>query len=151
MLDQKLLREFRKTAVKAYPSEVMNTLWGRVEGDSILVHHLRSVEQEAGTHEVKAYVSDMVGPVSQTAEQYLGSIHSHPDCWDASPSIQDWHNAYVCGEKIFAVMSLAKTDKGRFASTIAWFEPRPFIDMIHPRIRKAIKIPPPEESVNEGV
>jgi len=136
MLDKKLLADFRKQAIKAYPNEVMNTLWGRAEGDSIIIHRMRSVEQDADENKVEAYVSDMVSPVATTADRYLGSIHSHPDCHDASPSVQDWHNAYVCGEHVFGVMSVMKSDSGRFSTAVSWWEPRPFIDTIHPRIRK---------------
>ena len=141
MIDKKLLGEFKKKAIKAYPSELMNTLWGRVEGDSVIIHHLRDVEQQASNDKVEAFVSDMVSPISQTAEQYLGSLHSHPDCGDPSPSYQDWLNAYNCGERVFGVMSLVKGPSGRFSDALMWNEPRPLIDTIHPRIRKTWKTP----------
>jgi len=141
MIDKKLLGEFRKKALAAYPDELMHTLWGRVEGDSIIIHHLRGVEQEATGDKVEAYVSDMVSPVASTPERYLGSIHSHPDCFEASPSLQDWHNAYVCGEHVFGIMAIHENSSGRFSTSVAWWEPRPFIDTIHPRIRKTWKTP----------
>jgi proteasome lid subunit RPN8/RPN11 len=137
LLPKALLTSFRKLAEGAYPNEVMQTMWGRIEGESVMISSLKSVAQQANPDMVVARVDDMVSPASHTREHFLGSIHSHPDVEHASPSTADWDGSYACGEHVFAVMALTRKPSGKFHVETRYWEVHPPIQIIHPRTRKA--------------
>src|SRR5262245_30180414 len=96
LISKKLLSEFRRRAIEAYPNEVMSTLWGRIEGDSAVISSLKTPPQEGNTEELTYYIADAVAPqAATTGEHYLGTIHSHPECLDSTPSQNDWDTSYA--------------------------------------------------------
>lgn len=150
LLPKSLLASFRKLAEGAYPNEVMQTLWGRIEGESVMIYSLRNVDQQASPDMVVARVDDMVSPARDTKEHFIGSIHSHPDMQHPHPSTADWDGSYTCGEHLFAVMALVKKPSGKFSAETRFWQPRPHIQIVHPRIRKAKKIDRTPQDTPEG-
>lgn len=138
LISKSLLSSFRKLVLEHYPNEVMNTLWGRVEGDTVLISALKTPEQNATDRELTYYDADAISPQTQLrGEHYLGTIHSHPDCVDATPSQHDWDTAYSSGERVFGVMRVSKQGN-KFKMEVKFWEPRPEITVVHPRVRKAV-------------
>lgn len=135
ILAKKLLASFRKKAQSSYPNEVMNTLWGKLEGSTAIVEELHDFDQHATGQLVNYTDADTMAPAGRGI-RFLGTIHTHPDCTDASPSAADWTDAFGAGEHIFAVMKIVKHNN-KFKTEVAFWEPRPQITIIHPRVRKA--------------
>lgn len=136
VISKQLLASFRKRTLEAYPNETMQTLWGRVEGDTVVISGLRTPEQKATQNELVYYDSDTVGPQSAIrGEHYLGTVHSHPDSFDATPSQQDWDTSYSSGERIFGIMCCKRQVSGRFKTEVKFWEPRPDIAIVNPRVR----------------
>lgn len=136
IVDKKLLASFRKRTLEAYPHEVMCTMWGRVEGDTILITVIKDIPQQASEKEVNYYEADALAHAGH-GDHYLGSIHSHPDCLDATPSQADWDTSFSSGERVFAVMQVRKLETGRFKTEVQFWEPRPPIAIVNPRVRDA--------------
>lgn len=134
IIDQALVTAFRKMAQAAYPDEAMVTMWGRIESDSVVISRLRGVEQDSTDTSVQARVEDMVAPAADHLhERYLGTMHSHPDLFDASPSEQDWQDSWNGGEFVFGVLGIVPTSKGRFRTNLQFWPVLQPIDIIHPR------------------
>jgi len=138
LISKKLIADFRKRVIAAYPNETMQTLWGRVEGDTVVVSSLRTPKQEGTKDELLYHFGDAVGAQSVVrGEHYLGTIHSHPECLDATPSQHDWDTSYTSGERIFGIMRCERGDGGRYKTETKFWEPRPEIAIVHPRVRDA--------------
>lgn len=137
IISKSLLSAFRKRALAAYPNETMQTLWGRLSGNSVIVTSMRTPEQKVSETEVVFYEDDLSSPAVDTREQYLGTIHSHPECLDATPSQVDWDTSFEAGEYVFGIMRIVKKVNGRFTTEVAWWEPRPMIATVFPRVRNA--------------
>lgn len=136
IIDKKLLASFRKRTLEAYPREAMCTMWGRVEGDTVLITVIKDILQKATENEVNYYEADALAHAGH-GDHYLGSIHSHPDCLDATPSQADWDTSFSSGERVFAVMQIRKLATGRFKTEVKFWEPRPEITIVYPRVRDA--------------
>jgi len=134
LISKKLIAEFRKRAIAAYPQEHMETCWGRIEGSSVIIEALHTPHQHATTDTVRYQESDALAKAG-SGLAYIGSCHSHPDSTDATPSQVDWDTSFSSGEHVFGVMRVAKKENGKFTTEIGWWESRPGIAMIHPRVR----------------
>jgi len=137
LISKKLLAEFRKQALAAYPNETMSTLWGRIEGETAIVTSLHVPDQKQSNDKVEYNTDDLLSPASVAREHYIGTCHSHPDCADCAPSQIDWDTSYSCGEHLFGIMRIEKKSDGRFKTEVGWYEPRASIMMVHPRIPNA--------------
>ncbi len=92
VVDRAAERSFRRRAVQAYPNEMMETLWGRVVGDTLYIHLFMPIEHK-GNPTTVAYAEHDLTDQEDEAEEHklelLGTIHSHPDCLDALFSYGD--------------------------------------------------------------
>lgn len=140
ILDKKLLAQFRKQAIAAYPREHLVSVWGRLAGDTVVVSSFRPVEHTATTERLDYHIADAVVPRGGETEHFLGSCHSHPGSdVDVAPSATDWRMAYNCGEIICGIMTVVPNAKGKYKTETEWWQPRPAIVMVHPRIRQEKK------------
>lgn len=134
ILPRPMLKAFRDEAVCKFPVEYMETLWGRIEGGTVIVSALGKMPQEASEDALRFDRADTVNRAGQ-GEILLGSLHTHCNMYDPSPSPQDWEDAFKFGEHIFGIMTIWKEDgkPGKFKTAVSWWEPQPSILMIHPR------------------
>lgn len=134
VITDKLVRDFRKAAIAAMPNECLWSVWGRIQGDTVIVERLAQPHQKVSETDVSINRDVMLAPaVGQ--HQYIGTIHSHPESSDASPSTTDWTDAYATGEHVFGVMRVYKSNKGTWKTELDWWEPRASIQMIYPKVR----------------
>ena len=138
IVPKQAIATFRREAIRLHPNEFLQTLWGRIQGDTVLVHAVRSVEHTGSESRVDLLIEDEMAP-AVGKDQYLGTLHSHPDTSDASASEADFEDAYATGEHVFGVMRVCRTSDGKFKTSIAWWEPRAPIQMIYPKVRNANK------------
>lgn len=137
VISKKHLADFRSAAIQTLPHERLWSLWGRIQGDTAIVTGFKDVPQKGTNDEVTVQIDDMFGPAAGP-EQYIGTIHSHPSeahSGDASPSEQDWDDAFATGEHVFGVMRIWRDPKGKYKTQLRWWEPRAAIRMIHPKTR----------------
>lgn len=136
LVSKKLLDGYKKRAIAAYPSELLETLWGRIEGDTAIIERVLPVNQKATEMVTEATYADIMQPAKEARGiMLLGTIHSHPETVDASPSEHDWRDSYQNGEHIFAVCQLRKKAE-KFTSKISIWEARPVINIVHPRTNR---------------
>ena len=148
IVSKQLIAQFRKKALVAYPKEYMATVWGRRDApDVFMITSIKDVAHTATGDSAKAKYDSCVMP-DGSRETWLGTIHTHPDSTDATPSQTDWDNSLVCGELLFGVMKVGKKPNGRLYTELRWWEPRAAITMIHPRVREAKKPPAPVVEVS---
>lgn len=134
IVTKQAISSFRKAAIAAYPNEFLRTLWGRIQGETVQVSSLRDVSQIQTEQDVSCTIQDLMAPATGP-EQYLGSLHSHPDTSDATPSQTDWDDAFDTGEHIFGVMRVSKKADGGFTTELKWWQPAPPIQTIYPKVR----------------
>jgi len=138
IISKQLLASFRKRTLEAYPLETMQTLWGRVEGDTVVISSLRTPEQKGSPDRLDYNFDDAASPQAHVrGEHYLGTIHSHPEGSDATPSQSDWDSSYSSGERVFGILWCSKQASGRFKTEVKFWEPRAMITVVHPRVRDA--------------
>lgn len=140
LISRSLLASFRRAALSAYPNEFMQTLWGTVRGDTVTVEALRDVAHTATPETVGAEIHDQFAAKEKL--QYLGTLHDHPEPTDATPSQADWDDAFNTGEIVFGVMAVWKGENEKFRTAVEFWETRPRIAVVHPRVRAPRKKKP---------
>lgn len=150
IVNNQLLVQFRKKVILAYPKEYMETLWGKIEGSSVIITSFRPVHQRASEESVQYTEGDAVAHAGH-GELYIGTCHSHPDCQDATPSQEDWNTSFSSGEHMFGVMRVTKKSNGKFETQTEFWEPRPRISIVYPRIREARKAKVVEVTVAQSL
>jgi proteasome lid subunit RPN8/RPN11 len=144
IVSKQAITAFRREAIKAHPNEFLQTLWGRIQGDTVLVHAIRPVEHRATAGSIDLTLQDTMAP-AQGTDQFIGTIHSHPDTKDATPSQTEWEDAFSTGEHVFGVMRVMQKPNGKFETELEWWEPRASIQMIYPKVRSTNELRKPKE------
>lgn len=123
------LAKFRRRILKAYPKERIEILWGRqISPDEF---HIFIFEQVPHTATKTSVTYDRGGEIelsqidAEDAElEQLGSIHSHPDCYDAAPSEFDYDGGVIDGEIISGIALVTKDkETGRRRVRIRFWGP----------------------------
>jgi len=136
VISKQALADFKKQAIKDFPLEAFVTLWGKVDGSTVVITSVKDVTHRAKEDTIDYHEADALSPAAHTREHFIGSLHSHPNCSDSSPSETDWQDAFSHGEFIFGVMSINRKENGKFVTATSFWEPSPSISIIHPRLRK---------------
>jgi proteasome lid subunit RPN8/RPN11 len=124
-VSRSVLSGYRKRALKKYPDEYMESIFGRVDGQTVLILAFYPIEHK-GTPEKCEYDAASVdeqkdGEDCPPKMKWLGTIHSHPDA-SAQPSEADWETGRIDGELISGIYQILptrgkrKTGKVRFYS-----------------------------------
>jgi proteasome lid subunit RPN8/RPN11 len=108
MIDHGVLAGFRARAIRGYPYEYAELLWGHKdteEQDAYLITVIERAHVESD-HESADIETDWDFGEKQNGEELLGTLHSHPDDL-AEPSDCDLEDAALHPvEKIFGIMAL---------------------------------------------
>lgn len=101
------LLKLKRRMLKAYPKERLEVVWGKkINQYEYHIYVFDTIEQRATTKSVAYEPSDYLLS-KECAEQagliVLGTIHSHPDCLDATPSECDYDNSLRMGEYISGI------------------------------------------------
>lgn len=127
---RRLMNQFRRAAISAYPCEAYAALLARVRDNAcrIEVLYIPDNQREWTTDEgfsVPQRVWDTAHRMARAAGlSFVGDIHSHPypaevphDC---SPSEKDWIRAREA-DIIHGVCSVRKTAEGRFSTRVKFW------------------------------
>ncbi len=122
-VSQDVLSSFRRRALRRYPKEYMETIWGRVKGGEAYIYAFHPIKQESDNESVKYEPADIEEQRDEEAPQekmrLLGTIHTHPDS-GIEPSQSDWETARVDGDLIIGICQIT-TSKGRKSSQVRFY------------------------------
>jgi proteasome lid subunit RPN8/RPN11 len=124
-VSRSVLNGYRKRALKKYPDEYLESIFGRIDGQVIRILAFYPMEHD-GSPDACRYETVVVdeqkdGEDSPPKMKWLGTIHSHPDA-QGHPSEADWESARMDGEIVSGIYQILphkgkrKTGKVRFYS-----------------------------------
>jgi proteasome lid subunit RPN8/RPN11 len=121
MIDKGVLNMFKARALRNYPLERAEEMWGTIEGTIANVCVINTVmvddaDRESVEFDATAEYGDQVKGLT-----LLGSIHTHSE-EDCTPSKSDIESAKAEGEIFFGICAIRKTEKRRFVS-FGFFQP----------------------------
>ena len=108
-IHRKVLAGFQRRALRRYPREYVESLWGLFNSDgSVSIIQFQPVAHEASTKAVffdtqARDFGERDGPLTR-----LGIVHSHPRSFDASPSEYDWAQSQESKELVTGICSIAR-------------------------------------------
>lgn len=122
------LMKFRRRALKAYPNEKIELVWGKMVGRSTFhvylfdqIKHLRGknwCQSDEVDHEISVQEAQAQGLV------VLGTIHTHPNRDDCQPSEPDFDGALEAGEVISGICAVWECKKtGKMKTRIRFWGP----------------------------
>ena len=108
-VDRRVLSGYRRRALKKYPLEYMESVFGRVAGQTINILAFYPIEHKGTTetckYDVAAIDEQKGGEDSPPKMKWLGTIHSHPDGgW--CPSEADWETSRIDGETVSGIYQI---------------------------------------------
>lgn len=125
-VSRSVLNGYRKRALKKYPSEYLESIFGRINGKTIQILAFYPMEHK-GTPESCEYETIIVeeqqdGEDAPPKMKWLGTIHSHPDS-QGHPSEADWVSARTDGEIISGIYQIwpHKTGRGRKTCKVRFY------------------------------
>lgn len=134
VVDNRVLGGYRRRALRHFPNEYMETLWGRISNNVITIIAFQAIEHEATTKDL-SYDDDQIFIQTEDANdeklQLLGTIHSHPypthtctKCGttaDPSPSKADWVDMADNSEIVSGVCAIWVRESGRKQTKIQFW------------------------------
>jgi proteasome lid subunit RPN8/RPN11 len=111
-----ILSGFRRRALKRYPIEYIEAIWGKVKGNNIYIHVLLPVEHEATRNDLEVDATEIEYGERDSGLIRLGSIHSHPDSRECSPSETDWIGLRDTPELVMGICQIVRREYRRRTS-----------------------------------
>jgi len=112
-VDKAVLAGYRRRALRRFPNEYMETIWGKVSKEAIQICAFYPIDHK-GQQEWLEYEPADVEDQKERQDgpdhpklQYLGSIHSHPDA-DGEPSEADWQSSRQDGERVMGIYQIVR-------------------------------------------
>ena len=123
IIDKRVLRGYIRRALRKYPKEYIETLWGRIKGNVITIISIQEISHEATKDDI-TYEDDHLFIQAEDAEDekltLLGTIHTHPDMHDASPSDYDWEIVTARNDIVSGICAIWKVNTRRHTKTKFW-------------------------------
>lgn len=117
LIDRKVLTDFKRRALRAYPREILEQVVGQVVGKQVRIFAFRELECKGLKNAI--VMDDDINPMTEGDEalpySILGTIHTHPQD-TVEPSDLDWQSMKEDGELIMGVCAIRRTTKRRFVS-----------------------------------
>jgi proteasome lid subunit RPN8/RPN11 len=114
-IDRRAEAAFRRRALKAYPKEYLEILWGFIDDGIANICVYMPLDQKATKGSID-YDQRHIGHQKIEARKYqmevLGSIHTHPGLTDAIFSDTDLREVQKHGEKITAICAIEEKTLG---------------------------------------
>lgn len=135
VVDKRILRGFRRRALKAYPLEHMESVHGRILGKNLHVYSIHPFDEEKATKqevEIKGKHVEQDEEDAFDAEMLvLGTLHSHPDELGAEPSEHDWNN--LSEDALLLGICAIRPNKTRRSTRIRFYLAQKPLPVKHPR------------------
>lgn len=121
-----VLRNFRRRALRRYPREYVETIWGRKTRGGFHIVAFQEMEHSSSTCHVDFDREELRSQVGRCDSGLicLGTIHSHPygelkEC-DCGPSEFDWNRFREDGEIVSGIYGLWRR-KGKLRGRVRFF------------------------------
>lgn len=154
VIDRRVLDQFKRRSLRAYPNEHAEQLWGTIEGGAAHIYHIEPFDNVLPREQTVVSEGDSAekkkDEVDFAFEQrcgtcrgkltLLGSIHTHPaDEFGTEPSDEDIREAVRAGEIVWGIFAIRKTAKRRFISCRFWSAANGQLELVivEPRILNA--------------
>lgn len=130
IIDKKEEAKFRRRALRKFPNEYLEMLWGFIENRCLHICAFVPIEHKAWINAVEYDEVDIDEHVERAKEtkklMLVGTIHTHPYREDATPSSFDFKDNEADIDLVMGVMSIEKKKKkGRKrVSQVAYWHPR---------------------------
>ncbi len=122
-VSQDVLSSFRRRALRRYPKEYMETIWGRVKGGEAYIYAFHPIKHESDKESVRYEPVEIEEQRDEEAPLekmiLLGTIHTHPDS-GIEPSQSDWETARVDGDLLIGICQIVMS-KGRKSSRVRFY------------------------------
>ncbi len=122
-VSQDVLSSFRRRALRRYPREYMETIWGRVRGGEAYIYAFHPIKHEGDKERITYEPVEIEEQRDEEAPlekmELLGTIHTHPDS-GIEPSQSDWETARVDGDMIIGICQIGMS-KGRRSSQVRFY------------------------------
>jgi proteasome lid subunit RPN8/RPN11 len=119
VVDKKVLAAFKRRALKAFPNEYIETIWGYIRGSTayIVVFHAMEHEGKKDRILVEDGYEHSEDEVFHDKLQLLGTIHTHPGTDSIPfPSETDWDTHQDEQEHLMGILAINKRGQRRFTS-----------------------------------
>lgn len=124
---------FRRRALRAFPLEMMECLWGKIRGDVLHIHAFMPIKHKGKPAELTYEDHDLEDHEDEAVERanltFLGSVHTHPHCLDSIFSDQDFRDVQDKTDIVMAICAITREiNKGktrRRCEIVYWPAPRP--------------------------
>jgi proteasome lid subunit RPN8/RPN11 len=115
IVDRKEENKFRRRALRKFPNEYIEVLWGYVKNECLYVTNFATLAHRGQPGKCLYWQEDLDAHHERASHQDLrvvGTIHTHPFRSDALASIGDYRGCVAGQDLVIGVMSLTKK-KGR--------------------------------------
>jgi proteasome lid subunit RPN8/RPN11 len=145
VIDRRVLDQFKRRSLRAYPNEHAEQLWGTIEGGAAHIYHIEPFDKvqprersTVGEGDIEEQKKDEVNfSFDQRCGTYhgklrlLGSIHTHPaGRFGTEPSDEDIREAVGAGEIVWGIYAIRKTNRRRFISCRFWSTAKGQLDLV---------------------
>jgi proteasome lid subunit RPN8/RPN11 len=122
-VSQDVLSSFRRRALRRYPKEYMETIWGQVKGGEGYIYTFHPIQHKSDTESVEYEPVEIEEQRNEEAPlekmTLLGTIHTHPD-GSLEPSQSDWVTARVDGDMLIGICQIVMSN-GRKSSRVRFY------------------------------
>jgi len=122
-VSQDVLSSFRRRALRRYPKEYMETIWGQVKGGEGYIYAFHPIEHKSDNESIEYEPVEIEEQRDEEAPLekmiLLGTIHTHPD-GSIEPSQSDWETARVDGDMLIGICQIVMS-KGRKSSRVRFY------------------------------
>jgi proteasome lid subunit RPN8/RPN11 len=117
VVDKKEEAKFRRRAMRSYPLEHIEALWGQIRGDILYICAFVRVDVETATKNALYYDEQEMDFHEEDAREaglhFLGTIHTHPDCEDTRFGDTDLENAQETQEIVMGIAAIRTIGEGK--------------------------------------
>jgi proteasome lid subunit RPN8/RPN11 len=125
-VSRKVLNGFRARALKKYPSEYLETVWGTIGKNAARIVAFYPIEHKA-TPEKCQYEAIAIDEQREKEDdfpegrlKFLGTIHSHPD-GSQHPSESDWETSRSDGDLISGIYQILPIRGSRKKTRVTFY------------------------------
>jgi proteasome lid subunit RPN8/RPN11 len=124
VVDKRAEQGFRRRALRRYPLEYIETLWGRIEGTTAYVHAFMPLKHSATPDQIDYDDADLWDQHDEARDEQLtvlGSIHTHPDRDEAIFSEGDLREHIIDPhDRVMGICAIECKGKRRKCRVIYW-------------------------------
>jgi len=121
VVDRKILDGFKRRAMKHYPKEYAEQLWGAIKRRRAHIYVIEPFDLDSQTKGSVDFDFDQQCGTEHGEFMLLGSIHTHPAPYDGTePSDADIVEAEREKEIVWGIMAIRKTAKRHFFGCRFW-------------------------------